>query len=152
MEYQSQKKRPQQVGTLMSLLRPCKFLPGRPTYLKLPLANNNSANKNSENTLDMIGYLEHLRADRKRRRQIVKNMPAKKNKNKNENNSDQSKGRLIRKSYTCYYKVLCYTSLILQHMQTVAALSPTYQLKQKESQYIKSIIKPHIQPSFHLES
>lgn len=68
MEYQSQKKRPQQVGTLMSLLRPCKFLPGRPTYLKLPLANNNSANKNSENTLDMIGYLEHLRADRKRRR------------------------------------------------------------------------------------
>ena len=33
-------------------------------------------------------------------------MPAKKNKNKNGNNSDQGKGRLIRKSYTCYYKVL----------------------------------------------
>ena len=51
-----------------ALLRPCKFLPGRPNYLKLPLANINYENKNSENTLDMIGYLEHLRADRKTRR------------------------------------------------------------------------------------
>lgn len=51
-----------------ALLRPCKFLLGRPNYLKLPLANINSANKNSENTLDMIEYPVHLRADRKRRR------------------------------------------------------------------------------------
>lgn len=51
-----------------ALLRPCKFLLGRPNYLKLPLANINSANKNSENSLDMIEYPVHLRADRKRRR------------------------------------------------------------------------------------